>query len=133
MMFEHDGVVYAKYCLYGELYYTPYEIYGDDPDKSEKAMTRMANSAELLSLCDSAPSFEDNPMLCSELEYDQQIIKMNQLLAFQGVLENYHNIDITEIKLQEAQAPLNPSIRRPAIEDWERKRKYFENVSANVV
>ena len=80
-------------------------------------MTRMANSAELLSLCDNDPSFQDNPMLRSELEYDQQITKTNQQLKFQGVLENCHDVGITESELQEAQAPLNPSIRRPVIED----------------
>ena len=57
---------------------------------------------------------------------------MNQRLAFQGVLDNCHDVGITETELQEAQAPLNPSIRRPAMEDWE-KRKYFSNAPADIV
>ena len=56
-MFEHNGVAHVQYCLYEELYYTPYEIYSDDPDETEEVMTRIANSTELLSLCDNAPSF----------------------------------------------------------------------------
>ena len=117
MTFKHNGVAYFQYCLYGELYYTPHEIHSDNPNETEEAITRMANSTELWSLCDSTPPFEDNPMLHSELEYNQQIIKTNQQLAFQGVLDNCHNVGITESELQEAQAPLNPSIRCPTMED----------------
>ena len=72
-------------------------------------------------------------MLCSELEYDQKMIQMNQRLVFQRVLDNCHEVGITETELQEAQAPLNPSIRRPTMVDCERKRKYFGNVPADIV
>ena len=102
MMFEHERVVYVQYCLYGELYYTPYKIYGDEHDKNEEA-TRMAysnNMWSLWSLCNNTPSFQDNPMLSSELEYHQQIIKMNQRLAFQGVLGNCHDVGIIKSELQ---------------------------------
>ena len=53
-------------------------------------------------------------MLClrSEMEYDQRLIEMNQRLAYQGVLNNCKNVGITETEIQQAQAPLNPSIRR---------------------
>ena len=37
-----------------------------------------AHSSELWSLCDNAPSFQDNHMLRSEIEYDQHVIKTNQ-------------------------------------------------------
>ena len=67
-MYEHEGVLYAQYCQYGELYYQSCEIYGDDPTETEEAIDKMAHSSELWSLCDNAPSFQDNPMLCSELE-----------------------------------------------------------------
>ena len=51
--------------------------------------------------------------LCSEMEYDQRVIEMNQELAYQGVLDNCKDVGITEAELQEAQASLNPSISRP--------------------
>ena len=47
MMFEQDGVAYVQYYLCGELYYTPYAIYGDDPEETNEAMIRMANSIKL--------------------------------------------------------------------------------------
>ena len=52
-------------------------------------------------------------MLHSELEYDQHVIKTNQRLAYQGVLDNYKDVEITKAELQEVQAPLNPSIDGP--------------------
>ena len=74
-------------------------------------------------------------MLClhSEIEYDQQVIERNQRLAYQGVLDTCKDVGITEAELQEAQAPLKSSIRRPKMEDWERMRKYLRNVPANTV
>ena len=59
--------------------------------------------------------------------------KTNQQLANQGVLENCKDVEITKADLQKAQALLNPSIRRPEIEDWERKRKYFGDVPTDFV
>ena len=93
----------------------------------------MAHSSKLWSLCDNAPSFQDNTVLRSELEYDQHVIETNQRLAYQGVLDNCKDIGITEAELQEAHATLNPSIRQPEMVDWERKRKYFGNIPADVV
>ena len=61
------------------------------------------------------------------------MIEMNQRLAYQGVLDNCKDVGITEAELQQAQAPLNPSIRRPELEDWEKKRKYLGNVPADIV
>ena len=74
-------------------------------------------------------------MLClhSDMEYDQQVIERNQQLAYQGLLDNCKNVGITKAELQEAQAPLKPSIRRPEIEDWERMRKYLRNVPTDSV
>ena len=60
-------------------------------------------------------------------------MEKNQRLAYQGLLDNCNDVGITEAELQEAQAPLKPSIRRPEIEDWERMRKYFGNVPADMV
>ena len=75
----------------------------------------MAHSSELWSLCDNTPPFQVNPKLClrSEMEYDKHVIERNQQLVYQGVLDNA----ITEAELQQAQAPLNPSIRRPKMVD----------------
>ena len=79
----------------------------------------MAHFIKLWSLCDNAPPFQANPMLRlrSEMEYDQHVIERNQRLAYQGVLDNCIDVGITEAELQQAQAPLNPSIRRPEMED----------------
>ena len=51
------------------------------------------------------------------MEYNQHVIERNQRLAYQGVLDNCKDVGITEAELQQAQAPLNPSIRRPEMED----------------
>ena len=135
MTIEHESILHAQYCHYGELYYQSCEIYGDNPIKTKEAIDMMAHSSELWSLCDNAPLFQVNPMLClrSEMEYNQQVIERNQRLAYQGVSDNYKDVGITEAELQKAQAPLKSSIRRPEIEDWERMRKYFGNVPANSV
>ena len=57
MIFKYKGVVFIQYCLYEELYYTPYEIYGDELDKTKEVMTRTAHPSEMWSLCDNTPSF----------------------------------------------------------------------------
>ena len=44
-----------------------------------------------------------------------------------------HDVGITESELQEAQTPLNSSIRRPVIYDWERKRKSLGKVPSDIV
>ena len=67
------------------------------------------------------------------MEYDQQVIERNQWLAYQGILDNYKDIGITESELQKAQMPLKPSNRRPEIMDYERMRKYLGNVPADIV
>ena len=81
---EHEEVLYAQYYYYGELYYQSCEIYGDDPAETKEAIDRMAHFSESWSLCDNAPSFQDNPMLClrSEMEYNQRVIEMNQQLDY---------------------------------------------------
>ena len=61
------------------------------------------------------------------------MIEIYQQLAYQGVLDNCKNVEITEAELQEAQATLNPSIRQSEMEDWERKRKYLRNLPADIV
>ena len=47
---EYDGVLHAQYCQFGDIYYQPYEIYGDDPDAMDEAIEMMANSTESWSL-----------------------------------------------------------------------------------
>ena len=96
MMFEQDRVAYIQYCFCGNPYYTLYVIYGGDHEKTDEAMMRMAHPNKLWSLCDSAPSFKDNPILCSELTYNQQLLKINQHLVCQGVLDNCNDVGITE-------------------------------------
>ena len=62
-------------------------------------------------------------MFQCKLLYDQHVIKRNQQLAYQGVLNNCEDVGIVEVELQEAHAPLKPTIRRPEMLDYERMRK----------
>ena len=41
-------------------------------------------------------------------------------MAYQGVLDNCSDYNVYEADLEEAQAPLKPSIRPPTVEDWEK-------------
>ena len=116
---KHEGILHAQYCHYKKLYCQLCKIYGDDPTKTKETIDRIAHFSELWSHCDSASSFQANPMLClrSEIEYNQHMIERNQQLSYQGVLDNCKDVGITEAELQQAQTPLNQSIRRPEMED----------------
>ena len=59
----------------------------------------LCDNTPYFSLCDNTPSF--HLTLCSEMEYDQQVIERNQQLAYQGILDNYKDVGITELELQE--------------------------------
>ena len=115
---EYDGVLYAQYYYFGEIYYQSCEIYEDDTSETDEAIEMMTNSSESWYLCDDASLLQGLPILslCSEMEYDQQVMERNQRLAYQGLLDNCNDVGITKAELQEAQAPLKPSIRRPEIE-----------------
>ena len=97
---EYEGVLHAQYCHFGEIYYQSCEIYGDDPEETDEAIEIMANSSESWSLCDNAPPPQVHPMLslCSEMEYDQQVMERNQRLTYQGLLDNCSNVGITETR-----------------------------------
>ena len=111
---EFDGVLHAQYCHCNEIYYQTCEIYGDDPDETDEAIEMMINSSESWSLCDGDPPLQGHPILSfrsekeynSEMDYDCQKMERNQLLAYQGLLDNCNDVGITEAELQEAQAPL---------------------------
>ena len=134
MTIEHDGVLFTQYSnCHRELYYESCEIYGDDPSESEEAINRIANSSEVWTLCDNAPSFGDDSMFHSELLYDQHVIERNQRLAYQGVLDNCEDVGITEAELHEAQASLKLTIRRPETLDYDRMRIYIGHVPAVIV
>ena len=126
---EQDGVTYVHKCLLGELYYTLYEIYSDDPNETEKSMTRIARSTSLFV---TVLLFKDKPRFQSELAYDQRLLEVNQRISYQRVLDNCHDVGITETDLHDAQEPLKSSIRRPVRDDWKR-RKYFGNVLTYIV
>ena len=77
----------------------------------------MANSNESWSLYDDVPPPQVHPMfsLRSEMEYNQQVMERNQRLVYQCLLDNCNNVGITELELQEAQAPLKKGTRRPGM------------------
>ena len=54
-------------------------------------------------------------------------------MAHQGFLDGYSDYNVFEADLKEAQEPLKPSICPPAVEDWDRMRKYFGYVPAKFV
>ena len=55
-------------------------------------------------------------------------------MAYQGMLDECSDYNAFEVDIEDAQeAPLKPSIRPPAVEDWERMRKYFGYIPAKVV
>ena len=74
----------------------------------------MANATQSWSLCDGAPPLPTHPILSlgsdkqykSEMEFDQQVIKQNCRLTYQGLLDNCEVVGITEAEVQAAQAPL---------------------------
>ena len=130
----HDGVPFAQYSNYHhELYYESCEIYGDDPNDSEEAIDRLANSGEVSWNNASSPSLGDDSTFHSDFLYDQYVIERNQPLAYQGMLDNCEDVGIPEAELHEAQAPLKPTIRKLEPIDYERMRKYFGHVPADIV
>ena len=141
MTIEYEGVLHAQYCHFGEIYYQSCKIYEDDPAKTYEAIEMMANSSESRSLCDNAPPLQGHPILSlrsemefpSEMENDQQVMKRNQRLAYQGLLDNCNDVGITEVELQEAQATLKKETGQPGVKDWKRMRKYLGNVPAETV
>ena len=56
---EEDDVLYVQTGLCNELFYEPCNIYEDKDDLT----IILAHSTDSWSLCDSAPTFKDNPMV----------------------------------------------------------------------
>ena len=54
-------------------------------------------------------------------------------MAHQGFIDKCSDYNVFEADLEEAQLSLKSSIRPPAVEDWERMRKYFGNIPAKIV
>ena len=130
----YDDVLFAQYSnCHHELYYESCEIYGDDPNDSKEAIQRLANSGEISWTKTSTPLLRDDSMFYEDFLYDQYVIERNVRLAYQGILNDCEDVGITEADFHEAQAPLEPTIRRPDPIDYERMRKYFGHVPADIV
>ena len=108
---EMDNILHAQYChVSGDLYYQPIEVYGDDPATSEEAIEMMANATQSWSLCDGTLPLQTHPILSldsdrqyqSEMEFDKQIINQNCRFAYQGLLDNCEDVEITEAEVQAA-------------------------------
>ena len=125
---EVDGVLYVHKCLHCEYYYESCEIYGD----TDETTTVLAHSINLCSLCDSAPSFKDNPIVKSD-DFNEWLLEENRQMAHQGLLGEYKVYEVYEADLEQAQQPLKPSIRPVTEDDGERMRKYFGYVLAQIV
>ena len=101
----------------------------------------MANATQSWSLCDGDPPLPTHLILSlgydkqykSEMEFDQQVIEQNCRLAYQGLLDNCKDDEVTEAKVQAAQLPLKQETRKPDATDWERMRKYLGNKPAETV
>ena len=72
-------------------------------------------------------------MFYEDFLYDQFVVERNACLAYQGILDNCEDVGITEAEFHQAQAPLKPTIRRPDPIDYEKMRKYFGHVPADIV
>ena len=72
-------------------------------------------------------------MFYDDFLYDQFVVERNTRLAYQGILDNGEDVGITEAEFHQAQAPLKPTIRRPDPIDYEKMRKYFGHVPADIV
>ena len=116
-------------CLHGEYYYKSCEIYGD----TYKSTTILAHSTDTWSLCNSAPPLKNTPISNVTNNFDQWLLEENRRMAHQGFLDEYSDYNVFAADLEEAQGPLKPSIYPPAVDDWERTRKYFGYVPAKVV
>ena len=72
-------------------------------------------------------------MFYEDFLYDQFVVERNARCAYQGILDNCEDVGITEAQFHQAQAPLKPTVRRPDPIDYERMRKYFGHVPADIV
>ena len=126
---EEDGVLYIQKCFYCEYYYESCEISGN----TDKSTTLMTHSTDTWSLCDSTPSFKDNPISDIPYNFDRWLLEENRRMAYQGLLDECSDYNLFEVDLEEAQESLKPIIHPPAVKDWEIMRKYFGYVPAKVV
>ena len=93
----HEGVLFAQYSnCHHELYYESCEIYGDDPEDSEQAQSRLANSGEITWDAIHSHSLGDDSEFQSDFLYDQFVIERNQRMAYQGRLDKLEDVGITE-------------------------------------
>ena len=77
----YDGVLFAQYSnCHHELFYQSCEIYGDDPNDSEEAIERLANSGEVSWSEPSTPSLGDDSMFYEDFLYDQFVVERTHVL-----------------------------------------------------
>ena len=101
----------------------------------------MDKSTKSWSLCDGAPPLQGHPILSfgfkkqynTDMDFDWQVMEQKFCLAYQGLLDNCNDVEVTEAKVQAAQAPLNQGIRRPEAQDWEWMRRYLGKVPVETV
>ena len=90
----------------GEFYSKSCDLYGDTCEST----ALLAHSTDIWTLCDIPPDLPDNIV-------DDQILEDNQRMAYQGMLDRCSDLNVFETDIEEAQAPLKPSIRPPATDD----------------
>ena len=74
---EEADILYVQKCLCGELYYEPCNPEGD----TDNLTTILAHSTNPWSLCDSEPSFKDNPMV-TDNDFDKWLLEDNRQMAY---------------------------------------------------
>ena len=114
---------------HGEYYYNSHDVYSD----TNESTTILAHSNNTWTLCDAAPSFKDNPMVKNDNEFDNWLLEEIRKIVYQGLLDKYSDYNVYKADLEQAHEPLKSSIRPPAVEDWERMRKYFGYVHTKTV
>ena len=108
---EENGILYMQKCLRVELCYELCNIYGDIDDST----TILAHLTDSWSLCDNAPTFKDNPLV-TDNNFNEWLLEDNRRMPYQRMLDECSDYNIFEAG-KEAQEPLKPSIRPPAVED----------------
>ena len=73
-IFEEDSVNYVQKGLHWEFYYNYYDVYGD----TDELTTILAHSTDTWTLCNTAPSFKDNPMVKNDNEFNEQLLEDNR-------------------------------------------------------
>ena len=96
---EEDGVLYVQKCLHGEYYYESCKIYGH----MEESTNILAHSTNAWTLCNTAPSFKEDPLVKCTNEFDTWLLEDNRRMVHQGMLDEFIGHHVYEADTEHAQ------------------------------